>query len=391
MSAAASSSSSSTATVGQSDQTGIIKDGWFMEINSQWPGIANSIEIEEKLLDEKTKYQSIMVFKSKSLGNVLILDGVIQLTEKDESSYQEMMAHLPMFAHHQPEHVLVIGGGDGGVIRELVKHDTLKQVIICEIDQGVIDAGKKYFPSVASAWDDERVKLHVGDGNAFMKLPENEGKFDVIITDSSDPVGPAQTLFESPFYQAMAKALKPGGKVCTQAECYWKDLPLIKKLVKESRHIYDNVEYASTQTPTYPYGQIGFLICSKAPAAKAHARKKPSGKDPRPIPSDMLDKLKYYTTALHNAAFALPKFVEEAVNEAVEEAETEIAAKLPKKEAKSSSKKSSSSKKGAKGKRKGSAADDKEDEEDSSASSASSKSAKTDDAEDSKDTDVKDA
>ena len=156
------------------------------------------------------------MFKSKTFGNVLVLDGVIQLTDRDECAYQEMIAHLPLFSHPNPEHVLIIGGGDGGVIREVVKHPGVKSITICEIDMEVINAGKTFFPSVASAWDDKRVKLECGDGAVFLAKAENAGKYDVIITDSSDPVGPAASLFESPFYQAMNMALKDGGKVSFQ-------------------------------------------------------------------------------------------------------------------------------------------------------------------------------
>lgn len=142
------------------------------------------------------------MFKSTSFGNVLVLDGVVQLTERDEAAYQEMIAHLPLFSHPNPEHVLIIGGGDGGVIREVVKHSSVKSITICEIDKVVIEAGKKFFPSVASAWEDKRVTLMCGDGTVFLDKPENVGKYDVIITDSSDPVGPAKALFESPYYMS---------------------------------------------------------------------------------------------------------------------------------------------------------------------------------------------
>ena len=260
------------------------------------------------------------MFKSTSFGNVLVLDGVIQLTDRDEAAYQEMIAHLPLFSHPNPEHVLIIGGGDGGVIREVVKHSSVKSITICEIDQVVIDAGKQYFPSVASAWKDPRVTLHCGDGNVFLAQPENIGKYDVIITDSSDPVGPAAVLFEMPFYQAMYNALKDGGKVCTQAESMWLHLDLIAQLVKLSSHIYANVEYATTQIPTYPAGQIGLLVCSKQTTGK----KVPTAVKPaRKVTSKDADNFKYYTSALHEAAFVLPRFVQKRVDEAKATAKSE--------------------------------------------------------------------
>jgi len=291
--------------------TDLIKDGWFHERNSQWPGIAMSLEVEEALYHEVSEYQDILVFKSKSFGNVLVLDGVIQLTTRDESAYQEMITHLPLYSHPNPKHVLIIGGGDGGVIREVVKHSGIESITICEIDRKVIEAGKKYFPTVAAAWDDKRVTLHCGDGAVFLAQPENKEKYDVIITDSSDPVGPAASLFESPFYQAMNHALKDGGKVCTQAESMWLHLDLIAKLVKDASYSFANVEYATTQIPTYPAGQIGLLLCSKSSGEAVPSCVQPA----RSVPAEEVDKYKYYSTALHSAAFVLPRFAAKRVEE----------------------------------------------------------------------------
>ena len=320
------SSSSSTARVD------LIMKGWFSEVNSQWPGQAMSLEVESVLFEQQSEYQHVLVFQSKTWGKVLVLDGVIQLTERDEMAYQEMIAHLPLFSHPNPEHLLIIGGGDGGVIREAVKHSSLKSITICEIDRVVIDAGKKYFPSVAAAWDDERVTLYEGDGAVFMKKAENIGKYDVIITDSSDPIGPAQSLFESPFYQAMHAALRAGGKVCTQAESIWINLPLIQQLVSDSLQIYANAEYATTQIPTYPAGQIGFLLCSKEKEATgrrgSRGAAKPSCATPaRKIAKGDVDKFKFYTSALHSAAFVLPAFVTRAIDEARSQAAEKKAGK----------------------------------------------------------------
>lgn len=291
-------------------------NGWFSEVNSQWPGQAMSLEVEEVLFEQKSEYQHVLVFKSKTWGNVLVLDGVIQLTERDEMAYQEMIAHLPLYSHANPEHVLVIGGGDGGVIREIVKHTCVKSITICEIDRVVIEAGKQYFPSVAAAWDDARVKLYQGDGAVFLKQPENIGAYDVIITDSSDPVGPAQSLFETPFYQAMYAALKPGGKICTQAESMWINLDLIRKLVRDSLFIFSNAEYATTQIPTYPAGQIGFLLCSKDKLASSRAKPVSCAVPVRTISAEDAEKYKFYSSALHSAAFVMPAFVQRELDAA---------------------------------------------------------------------------
>jgi len=306
------------------NNVGVLMNGWFSEVNSQWPGQAMSLEVEEVLFDQKSEYQHVVVFKSKTWGNVLVLDGVIQLTERDEMAYQEMIAHLPLYSHANPERVLVIGGGDGGVIREIVKHDCVKHITICEIDRMVIECGKKYFPSVAAAWDDARVTLYEGDGAVFMKKEENINNWDVIITDSSDPVGPAQSLFETPFYQAMYAALKAGGKICTQAESIWINLDLIERLVKDSLAIFANAEYATTQIPTYPAGQIGFLLCSKAPATGGKRGKKISCSSPvRYATRHDAEKYRFYSKDLHEAAFVMPTFVQRVLDRARAAADAE--------------------------------------------------------------------
>jgi len=166
-----------------------LREGWFSEVNEQWPGVALSFKVDEVLWDQRSEYQHVQVFRTGAFGNVLVLDGVVQVTEKDEMAYQEMITHIPMFAHPNPEYGLIVGGGDGGVIREMLKHPSIKNVTICEIDQMVIDVSKRFLPSVASMWDDARVTLHRGDAAEYIKRPECIGKFDVIVSDTSDPVG----------------------------------------------------------------------------------------------------------------------------------------------------------------------------------------------------------
>jgi len=289
---------------------------WFSEVNEQWKGQAMSLEVKEMLFDKKSEYQHVQVFESNSpFGTVLLLDGVIQITDLDECAYQEMIAHLPLFSHENPERVLIIGGGDGGVLREVCRHACVKEVVICEIDKMVIECGAKYFPRVATAWKDPRVSLHCGDGAAFVKSKKNH--FDVIICDSSDPVGPATSLFTAEFYKAMREALRPGGKVSTQAETTWLDLDLIQHLAVESRKQYDCVEYAYTQIPTYPCGMIGFLICSLAPEdTKDSKQQAASCKKPRrALADEMAKSLNYYSKEMHTASFVLPAFARRIIYE----------------------------------------------------------------------------
>merc|ERR1712190_66213 len=283
----------------------LIKDGWFMEKNAQWPGQANSLQVKEVLLHQKTEYQDLMVFESTDWGKILVLDGVIQLSERDEMSYQEMMAHLPLFAHEGPVNVLIIGGGDGGVLREVVKHKCVANVTHCEIDGGVIDAAKKYFPSVSCAFNDPKVNLIVGDGVGFADKAA-DSTYDVMIIDSSDPVGPAEKLFSKEFYVNAHRILKPGGVLCSQGECLWVHADLIQNMLREFGEPFASAEYASIQMPTYPSGQIGAFLARKAysDASKASTCKKPG----RDIPPAM--ELRYYSPEMHTAAFALPAFIQ---------------------------------------------------------------------------------
>lgn len=231
------------------------------------------------------------------------MDGVIQVTEYDEHAYQEMMAHLPLFSHPNPEKVLVIGGGDGGVLREIAKHPGVKEIFICELDEDVIKYSKQYLTSLAKGFDDPRVTVKIMDGAVFMD--ENQASFDVIITDSSDPVGPASVLFETPFYDAMYRSLRDGGIVCTQGESIWLHLNLIRPLIGAISKFFTTVEYAYTTIPTYPSGQIGFIVAGK----NRGSCKQPS----RGMTEEQANSMKYYTSEIHKASFVLPKFAQDEI------------------------------------------------------------------------------
>lgn len=281
-----------------------IKNGWFGEDDLQWPGQKFSLEVEDVLINGKSKFQDILVFKSKTYGTVLALDGVIQVTERDEFAYQEMITHLPMFACKQsPKKVLIVGGGDGGVLREVVKHSSVEEIHMCEIDEHVISVSKDVFRgSLATAYDDSRLKLIIGDAAAYLREHGVGQNYDVIICDSSDPVGPADALFKLEFYQSMKAALNPdGGVLCTQGQCLWLDLEFIKNLKSQIQGIFASVMYAYTTIPTYSSGQIGFLLATIDPSLDVSVPL-------RPVPAAFADTLRYYTSALHQSSFVLPAF-----------------------------------------------------------------------------------
>jgi len=272
---------------------------WFTERSVLWPGQAQSLQVEQVLFHQKSQFQDILVFQSKTYGKVLVLDGVIQVTERDEFAYQEMIVHLPMFSHHGPEQVLVIGGGDGGVVREVLKHKSVRQVVLCEIDSMVVQVCKTYLPQLSASLDDPRVKIEYLDGAEYLRNHPNT--FDVIITDSSDPVGPADVLFQRPFYQSLHAALKPDGICACQAESMWLHMDLIRSLMETCKSIFASVAYAYTMIPSYPGGQIGFAICSKS---VRDSLTKPL-REPNAVTTQ---SLKYYCPEIHEAAFVLPLF-----------------------------------------------------------------------------------
>lgn len=285
-----------------------IKDGWFREVSdTMWPGQAMTLRVNQVLHVEKSKYQDILVFESSDYGNVLVLDNVIQATERDEFAYQEMITHLAMFSHPDPKKVLVVGGGDGGVLREVVKHQGIEEVVLCDIDEGVINASKKFLPSMSVGFQHPKVRVHIGDGFEFLK--GHRGVFDVIITDSSDPEGPAEVLFQEPYFHLLKEALTPEGVITTQGECMWLHLKVIKEVLKSCRSVFPVAEYAYTTIPTYPSGQIGFMVCSKNPEANV---RKPLRHWSR---AEELKLTEYYNAAIHEASFVLPNWVDKAIQE----------------------------------------------------------------------------
>ncbi|TQN68747.1 Spermidine synthase, partial [Colletotrichum shisoi] len=295
-------------------------DGWFREISNMWPGQAMTLKVKKVVHHEKSQYQDVLIFESTDYGMVLVLDNVIQATERDEFSYQEMITHLAMNSHPNPKKVLVIGGGDGGVLREVVKHECVEEAILCDIDEAVIRLSKQFLPNMAVGFDHPKSKTHVGDGFKF--LEEYKNTFDVIITDSSDPEGPAESLFQKPYFQLLHDALREGGVITTQGctfpfvqdhqgnqgtENQWLHMPLISKLKKDCKEIFPVAEYAYTTIPTYPSGQIGFMVCTKDANRNV--------KEPlRKWSAEEEDKLcKYYNSEIHKASFILPNFAKKAL------------------------------------------------------------------------------
>lgn len=279
---------------------------WFAELSEMWPGQAFTIRVNKVLYHEKSKYQDVLVFESAEYGNVLVLDGVIQCTDRDEFAYQEMITHLPICCREtRAKRVLVIGGGDGGVLREITRHDAIDIIEICELDEMVPQVSKDFFPKMAAGFDDPRVQCHFQDGFEFLESVQ-PGTYDAIIVDSSDPVGPAASLFQKPFFDLVHRALSDTGVVCTQAESIWLHMDIIQELHALCSEVFGPkgaVSYAYCTIPTYPSGQIGFMLSSKTKVAFDEPKQDP----PQP------DRLRYYSSDIHRASFVLPQFAKKAM------------------------------------------------------------------------------
>ncbi|QLL31935.1 hypothetical protein HG536_0C01020 [Torulaspora globosa] len=291
----------------------LINNGWFTEISDKhFPGQGLSLKVEEVLHHSQSEFQDILVFRSSTFGNVLVLDGIIQCSERDEFAYQEMISHVPLFAHREPKRVLVIGGGDGGVIREVVKHACVKSVDLVEIDSTVIELSRRYLPHMSCALDNSKVKIHLRDGFQFLRdigHAQDEEKYDVIITDSSDPDGPAEAFFQKEYFQLLNNALNETGILIAQAsENVWLDIAYLSGLMKIARSVFQNTEYCYTTVPTYTSGQLGLIVCAKNEALDL--------KNPCRMPTpDEQTQLMYYNPEIHFASFILPTWAENLINQ----------------------------------------------------------------------------
>jgi spermidine synthase len=277
-------------------------DDWFLEKTPFDAGTKLGVKVKRKLFEKRTAFQFLEVYDTERLGRMLVLDGVIQVTEFDEFGYHEMFAHVPMNVHPDPRSVLVVGGGDGGVVRELIKYDTLEEIHLCEIDGDVIQASREFLPFTSSGLDDPRVKVFVEDGNEF--LADRRSVYDLILVDSSDPIGPADVLFKRPFFERLKAALKEGGAAITQCETIYLFLPLVREVIQLVRDLFPRTQYMNILMPTYPSGMIGQLVCSCGPDFSRPVRE---------ITKEIQDSLQYYTPAIHRSAFSLPRFAERAL------------------------------------------------------------------------------
>lgn len=283
-------------------------DLWFSEKHTK--NVKLSIKVDKQLYSGQSEFQRIDVFESYEFGRFLTLDGYMMLTEKDEFIYHEMIVHVPMAVHPAVKNVLVIGAGDGGVVRELTRYDAVERIDMVEIDSQVVEVCKKYLPQTACRFDDKRVHLYYQDGLKFIRRCED--LYDLIIVDSTDPFGPGEGLFTKEFYGNCYKALKADGIMVNQHESpfYAGDALAMQRAHKRIIQSFPISRVYQAHIPTYPSGHWLFGFASKKyhPVLNLRAKEwKALGLATR-----------YYNTNLHRGAFALPNYVEELLEDVEE-------------------------------------------------------------------------
>lgn len=278
-------------------------------LETLYDGYGQSYTVEEILFEQQTDSWHLIIFRNKEFGTVMALDGIIQTTERDEFIYHEMLTHVPLFAHGNAKRVLIIGGGDGGILREVLKHPEVEHATQVEIDQSVIDMCKTYLPKHSNgAYDDPRANIVIADGIEF--VCETDEKFDVIISDCTDPVGPGEVLFSSRFYEGCKRCLNDGGVFVAQNGVVFMQVDEVQTTRRRLSPYFADQTFYCTAVPTYIGGNMT-LAWGADDAALRNVSVEVLGQ--RFAQAGI--KTRYYNPQMHVAAFALPQYVIEALAE----------------------------------------------------------------------------
>ncbi len=280
---------------------------WFQEgLYDHWQ---QAFKVTKELYRSEGGLQEIVLFETPQFGRVLALDGVIQVTTGDEFVYHEMLAHLPIYAHGNVRTACVVGGGDGGMLREILKHPTVEKAVLVEIDAGVVEFCREHMPSVSNgAFDDPRVEVIIADGIEFMATTDR--RFDLIVIDSTDPIGPGEVLFTESFYKNCARCLTEEGIVVNQNGVPFLQGDEVTATYRRRKPHFTDVGFFVAAVPTYVGGfmALGWASLSQRPRSETFetiARRFAAA----PVAT------RYYTPAIHQAAFALPKFVQDLITD----------------------------------------------------------------------------
>ncbi len=264
-------------------------------------------KIDKMLHEVRTEHQHLVIFENAKMGRVMALDGAIQTTEADEFIYHEMLTHVPILAHGAARNVLIIGGGDGGMLREVCRHTDVERITMVEIDQSVVDMCKEYLPNHSNgAYEDPRVNLVIDDGMRF--IANCTDKFDVIISDCPDPTGPAEVLFSEGFYQASHRCLTDEGVFVAQNGTPFLQIDEVKTTAKNIQDLFADWHFYHAAVPTYIGGSMTF-----AWAAKNQQTRQTSLETLRQRFASSAISTRYYNPYIHQAAFALPQYVLQAI------------------------------------------------------------------------------
>ncbi len=275
-------------------------EGWSVE--RLHPDHSQALREGRVLYDSETDHQRLRVFENPTFGRVLTLDGVVQTTEGDNFIYHEMLSHVPILAHGAADDVLIIGGGDGGMARAVLRHKSVRHVTMVEIDGGVVDFSKEYLPALsAGAFDDPRLDLVIADGAAFVR--ETDRRFDVIIVDSTDPVGPGEVLFTDTFYGRAKACLKENGVLVTQNGVPFMQGQELTNTMRAFRALFSDWGCYLATVPTYAGGPMAFGWGTDGPARRTDLATLEARFEAAGIETG------YYTPAVHLGAFALPPYV----------------------------------------------------------------------------------
>ncbi len=269
-----------------------------------YSGWAQNFVVDQVIFEEQTDHWDLSIFENNQFGRVMCIDGTIQLTEKDEFVYHEMMAHVPLLSHGDAKKVLIIGGGDGGLLREVLRHDYLESATLVEIDAQVIEVSKKYMPMVSQgAFDNPKAKIIIQDATQFVR--DTTEQFDVILCDSTDPEGPGAGLFTSEFYADCKKRLTPGGIFANQNGAPFVQKEEIRLTFNNRTPHFKHVSFYVAPVPTYVGGFMAFGWASDQKHGVSETLLKERLKRVK-------GKMRYYTPAIHKASFALPQYVLDA-------------------------------------------------------------------------------
>jgi spermidine synthase len=279
-------------------------DSWINE--TLYPNWGQRFLVKRELARVQSEFQDIVIFESESHGRVMVLDGVIQITGADEFVYQEMIAHVPLLAHGSAGNVLIIGAGDGGVLRRVLQHSTTEHAVMVEIDGEVIRLAKEYLPDIAgSAWNDPRAEVIVGDGIDYVKRAP-DAAFDVIIVDSTDPIGVGEVLFTDAFYENCARILTPRGLVVNQCGVPFMQADELRETSARRRAFFPHVTAYVAAVPTYVGG---FMTLGWSAKDATLTTVPPETIEARARAAGILGSTRYWTPAIHTGAFNLPPYI----------------------------------------------------------------------------------